>query len=637
MAEGYTVNQSFDSDDEDNTHFQSSGRDACIIVIDCSSSMFTEFERDEKTLSSFTICLNVFERLMLNKIINNNKDLIGAILYNTKNSPDPGDNMHNDNSLVVPKNCAVLMPLNQIEPENIRFIKNLLASDDFLDFDNKFGHSTDAKIADVLWLCSSIFSSCGKQIKVPQIMWFTDQDSPHQVGSSDHQQSFQRAKDLQQFQLDLQFYPMKDSFDGGLFYKELLCQILGIEMEEFEFPTTQLDEKLLIQRMFRRAHNKRAIAHLLVEISSNAKFGVGIYSLTRTSQIPKSTVISRHSRELIETKRSYKYGVIPEDAVDVDNLHYDLDYTEKLEPGMMVKYQQCGGEKIKFTHLEAYEIKQVMDPKIKILGFKPSSVLSDYHHIKGSYFIYPNDNKIKHSATLFRALWERCLVDDKVIICIFTMRLKSYPRLVALVPQEQKVGIDSEVLRYEGFRLDFIPFAGDIRDLSEVLTGKNLIDSNTTTVMKKMLSRLRLHYAPTMFNNPTVTNIYRKIEESYFEDENKTEDDIFEDPMVPNLDAQDNRIEEHIQCLSEQLGRLEDEDVKAAKRKNTDIIEGGPRKKITADDINIELVLEKCKEGRVKELTVSILKSYLELKGVSGLSKLTKSQLIENVLKLSKS
>ena len=536
----------------------------------------------------------------------------------------------------VPQNCAILIPLKQIEWPIIRYVKNLKNSEDLLDFDNKFGHSTDAKIADVLWLCSSIFGSCDK-IRVPTIMWYTDEDAPHADGSGDQRQALQKAKDLQQLHIELHFFPMKVDFNGDIFYKELLCQLLDEDQDDYLFPTPQLDEKKLLQRMFRRGCNKRALSYLSVELSDKVKFGVGVYGFTRKSTVPKPIMISRSNQDVIVAKKTYKYATIHEgdDGIveNVSNLEAEIDYKEKLEPSKAIKYQQCGGEKIRFTLLEAYEIKQVMEPKIKVLGFKPSSILSEHNHIKCPYFLYPSETRVKNSTVFFRALWERCLADNKVIICIFTMKLKSFPRLVALVPQEQTFGDDGEILRYDGFRMEFIPYAGDIRDLSEVFVRAPQVDQEITFAMKRIVGKLRINYAPLLFHNPAITKIYTAIEQQKFEDE--VDDDTQTDPTLANVELQDERINQFVGNLNQLLDGL-DEVATANKRKASNDPSTTQRKKISPDDINQELVLQKCKDGQTKELTVAILRGYLELNKVTGISKLTKPQLVEKVLELEK-
>lgn len=551
-------------------------------------------------------------------------------MYNTAKSPDPDGVFAMENPLVVPAGCAVLIPMKQIESESIQYVKNLRASEDLMDFENKFGHSaTAAKVSDILWLCSSMLSSSGKLFRTSQVMWFTDEDAPHAVGSNDFTQAFQKAKDLQQLHLDIQFYPMKPEFNDELFYKELVCQLLEEDPDDFDFPAVQITDTILSKRLFRRGFKNRAVAHLLVELSDNAKFGVGVYSTSSKTTIPRPVMIARDTNEQIISKRSYKYGTLPDDIEGLANLESGFDYTEKLEPAKTIKYQHCGGEKIKFTPLEAYEIKQIMDPKIKVLGFKPLSVVNMLYHVKSPYFLYPNETRVKNSSVLFRTLWERCLNDGKVIICLFTMRLKSYPRLAALVPQEETTSKEGEVVRFDGFRLEFLPFAEDVRDLSEVFTDSPVVNDDLVSNMAKVMGRLRIHYSPSTFQNPAVAKVYAKIEEQVFDEEPEEE---FTDSTLPNTDAQDGRIEQFIETLEQLCGF--DLDAAPKKRKATsENVEGVAAKKKVPADIDMAAILENCRNNP-KLLTVPILKSYLENKEVKGLSKLNKAQLIAKVLEL---
>lgn len=70
------MTQNFDSDDEDEPQNLKTGRDGTIFVIDCAATMFTNFQEDDENTNLFTKCLSVLERLLLNTIISNNKDLV---------------------------------------------------------------------------------------------------------------------------------------------------------------------------------------------------------------------------------------------------------------------------------------------------------------------------------------------------------------------------------------------------------------------------------------------------------------------------------------------------------------------------------------------------------------------------------
>lgn len=73
MSHNYSMNQNFDSDDEDVVDYLKGTSEGTIFAIDCAASMFT---KDEDENCMFKKCLSVFERLLLNKIISRKKDLV---------------------------------------------------------------------------------------------------------------------------------------------------------------------------------------------------------------------------------------------------------------------------------------------------------------------------------------------------------------------------------------------------------------------------------------------------------------------------------------------------------------------------------------------------------------------------------
>jgi hypothetical protein len=77
-----------------------------------------------------------------------------------------------------------LIELQQVSAEMLQYVEKF-------DYDEKF---EDAKIADVLLLCSAIFSNCGNSICNPQIMWFTNDDTPHIPDSEEYLEAFKWRK-----------------------------------------------------------------------------------------------------------------------------------------------------------------------------------------------------------------------------------------------------------------------------------------------------------------------------------------------------------------------------------------------------------------------------------------------------------
>lgn len=297
---------------------------------------------------------------------------------------------------------------------------------------------------------------------------------------------------------------------------------------------------------------------------------------------------------------------------------------ERLTADKTVKYIKVGGEKVKFTPLEVYESKQVMQPKIKLIGFKPNSTFN-YHHSKNAYFIYPSEKNIKGSTAAFRGLWESCLHLEKYAICIFTMRLKSFSRFVALVPQLENPKLNT----FDGFRMEFLPYGSDVRDLDSLHCKYEKNDDALIDAVSDLIKKLKVAYDPSMINNPCIDKIYNKIESTVFCEDRKPIDDI----SIPKLEQQDARAGSIVEKIKEMIGGFDEE---AVKRKATDT-PGGTRAKKSKEviDIDSDMILQKCQAGETKNITVAVLKDYLRVKNVAGISKLTKDELIAKIVEIS--
>jgi ATP-dependent DNA helicase 2 subunit 1 len=493
----------------------------------------------------------------------------------------------------------------------------MIASEDLMDFNNKFGSSEGANISEVLFLCSTMFTLSSNNIRTKEIIWFTNQDSPHQPGQHEHYQAFQKAKDLQQLSFHVFFFPISPEFDGSLFWKEFIGLLMDQDIEDVMIPEYAENFNSFVNR---RCFKKRAIAYLDFEVTEKSKFGVGLYSNKRaTSTYPKCTKHSRINNEEIVTKRVTKFAEIPQfsnndEATDDTDLGTKLDFSQKLDPSSAIKYQEVDGEKICFSTLEAFEIKQIMDPKVKLIGFKPRSMIDECHyHVKTQLFLYPHDGQIKKSSVFFRSLWERLLIDQLVAICIMTMRLKSYPRLVALIPTEQ-IRQDEE-----------------IRDLDEVYSDlPGYADGDEATFQSKfnkLTKKLRVPFSPMMLENPICGRLYTRIEAQTYDEEINTT--TLDSLNIPNVEAQDQRMSKLVDEIEDFINGFEEENSKRKAEKADN-----EKEKLQKTDINMKKILEDCKSGNVKNITVDMLREYLSLKSVNGTSKMKKSFLVDKIVEM---
>lgn len=80
MSSSFSFNRDYNSDDEEPDFHRGTGREATIIVVDCSEMML---QPEEDGSSNFTTALKVVENLMLNKIVQTSKDSVSLQWLNT--------------------------------------------------------------------------------------------------------------------------------------------------------------------------------------------------------------------------------------------------------------------------------------------------------------------------------------------------------------------------------------------------------------------------------------------------------------------------------------------------------------------------------------------------------------------------
>lgn len=199
-------------------------------------------------------------------------------------------------------------------------IKNLRYSEsnDYMDFTNKHGHSNDAKVADVLWLCTSVTSTI--KIRSLMICWFTNISDPHAKGTPLSKEACAKAEEFAYLTPDFQLIPLEPDFDFDAFYQTFISRITGKDEDEVMLPPQiDLSDDTKVQnltlRLLRQDYTHRALSYLSMEISDKVKFGCGVYNFTRNKAGPTSIKLDRVTNQPIESRRQYKYGHVAEGKI----------------------------------------------------------------------------------------------------------------------------------------------------------------------------------------------------------------------------------------------------------------------------------------------------------------------------------
>ena len=206
-----------------------------------------------------------------------------------------------------------------------------------------------------------------------------------------------------------------------------------------------------------------------------------------------------------EPKRScyvYMGGKQPEIATGVTTQMAD-DTARTVEKVEIKKAYKFGGEQILFTPDEVAALRYFGDPGIRIIGFKPISMLPVWANLKPSTFIYPSEDDYVGSTRVFSALQQKLLRDQKMGVAWFVARKNAAPQIAAMLPGEEKLDEHGMQVMPPGLWIIPLPFADDVRqnpDTQLVSAPEKLIDLMRTIIQQLQLPKAV--YDPCKYPNP---------------------------------------------------------------------------------------------------------------------------------------
>ena len=234
------------------------------MLIECAPEMFESLsntmksedndDEDQQYQTGFQLVMSACQRFYQSKIISNDKDLSGIILYGTEKNKNAFDFNH----------IYILHELGQPSAERIIQLENLSNVKTFKKtFDDLFG-STPSKgysLNEALWTCSNLFANSPQRLTIKRIFIFTCNDQPHAGNLTLERQAKQRAKDLNDVGIEVEVFPILTETRTKFDYKKFFQDVLMLSDDELEFrnnqtPTGRLDE--LLKLVYSKEHKKRA-------------------------------------------------------------------------------------------------------------------------------------------------------------------------------------------------------------------------------------------------------------------------------------------------------------------------------------------------------------------------------------------
>ena len=627
-------------------------KDLIIFLIDCSPSMHQEIKEasSQKLTTPISTLLKVTENFLKTKIISNQNDLFGIVLFNT----DKKDNEMNFEGVNV---------LFKIEAPNAFNIKKIKIMSQNCDPDiNALNYRKELNeifkpieqenininyLNNAMWIVHSLLKNYDKKIYKRRIFLFTDNDDPI-PNPQEKNICIQRVKDMSESDITIELFPMnfdKKRFNLSNFYASIIPanndddpdggndNLLSIEQ-----CTDRLRE--LTKRIRQKEIKKRTLGRCPFFLTNNTRIYMNVYSTVKKSYKGKIYNVDAKTNKLLKGVNSIKCK----------------DTGGELYPEQVGSYQLYGNKKIPFTKEEMSKIKFIEEPGMKLMGFKSIESIKPYYNVRESYFIYPNELFSNGAGTLVDAMIKQMLNKKKCAIVKFVSREGSIVKFCALMPQAEKY--DEDYFQTPpGFNMIILPWADDIRSNSEILAKnpKELpeVTQEQSDLAKRIIKKMNISFDCRAFENVELQKFYSTLQALALEESNieKVEDTM--QPHTEGLEKVLNGLDENFRkaIFGDNGGKTEelmkqyingkkrsrsksDEDSlsdRKTKRKKKNVIEDDDGSEKEMGNYYSDDVIRKMFENeKLKKMNVPDLKDICRIRNIATKG-LKKSEILEKI------
>ncbi|MCJ1320483.1 ATP-dependent DNA helicase II subunit 1 [Xylographa vitiligo] len=542
-----TSGEDEDEEDELDDNAYKSAKDAVLFAIDISPSMLTAPpQSDSKNAdhdSPASAALKCAYTLMQQRIISSPNDIMGILLYGTEKTKFREEEDNQSHMGLSYPHCYLLADLDIPAAEDVKALKILLEDEE--EFQELLIPSKEpASMTNVLFCANQIFTTKASNFSSRRLFIVTDNDDPHERNKALKASAAVRAKDLYDLSIIIELFPISkpgSDFDRAKFYDDIIynkaptnpeapAPIAGaIKASSTGNGITLLNS--LLSSINSRAVAKRALfSNLPLEIGPSFKISVKGYIIFKRQEPKRSCYVWING-----DKAQIAKGISAQIADDT---------ARKVEKGEIRKAYKFGGEQVTFTPDEITSLRHFGDPGIRIIGFKPLSMLPIWANLRPSTFIYPSEDDYVGSTRVFAALHQKLLHDRKMGLTWFVARKNAAPVIAALVPGAEKLSDEGDQLLPAGLWLIPLPFADDIRQNPEtqlIRAPETLIDMMRVVVQQLQLPKAE--YRPEKYPNPALQWHYRILQALALEEELPEKPD---DKTIPKYRQIDKRTGSYV-------------------------------------------------------------------------------------------
>ncbi|GAV60696.1 LOW QUALITY PROTEIN: SAP domain-containing protein/Ku domain-containing protein/Ku_C domain-containing protein/Ku_N domain-containing protein [Cephalotus follicularis] len=596
-----------DEDDLDNENYieRVATKELVVYLVDASPKMFNTTcpADDQKDETHFHIAVSCISQSLKTQIINRSYDEIAICFFNTREKKNLQDlngvfvfNVADRENLDGP--TARLIK----EFDHIKFLFLF-----FKDIGSQYGivsGSRENSLYNALWVAQALLRKGSTKTADKRILLFTNEDDPFGnimgVAKMDMTRTtLQRAKDAQDLGISIELLPLSrpdEEFNVSLFYADMI----GLGGDDLaQFTPSSVGEKLLNMKdqLTKRMLKKRIVRKITFSIAGGLSIELNTYALIRPNVPGTITWLDSVTNRPLKTERFF---------ICAD--------TGALMPEAEKRFQPYKHENIKFTVNELSEIKRISTGHLRLLGFKSLSCLKEYHNLRPSTFVFPSDQEMIGSTSIFIALHTSMLRLKRYAVAFYGS--STHPQLVALVAQEEIVTAGGQV-EPPGMHMIYLPYSNDEMEILQLHSDENVAAPRATDDQIKKAVALMNHidlkdFSVCQFANPALQRHYAVLQALALEEDEMPE---IKDETLPDEEgmARPGTAKAIDEFKFSVYGEDYDEEndfagnckVSEASRKRKAVAENAAKESANYDWSDL------ADNGKLKDLTVAELKYYL--------------------------
>eukprot|EP00474_Spongospora_subterranea_P000894 CRZ01352.1 hypothetical protein [Spongospora subterranea] len=554
--------------------------DCTVIMVDAGSTMRSALKDAVRVLAD-----------VLARKIRYQRDRIAIIFYNTDNASNTLQFRH----------IYVYRSLDAVDAESIMRFQDVYRRDEkYGEFCDSLGLSdqvedSHADFSQVVWTAIMLFGSVKSKSVFRRVFILTNQPDPSNGNATLLAKAQKKMADLCELGAVIEVLPVKtrdtkiSNFDMRQFYFQF------VDEEDVDDEKSSLEKRKVSDwepHLATYSSRQRVLARTTLSLDSKGEQAIAlqVYSMRMEAKIPSPIYLDPQSNELLTPQTNWM----------------TQDTGELLDDSQLTSYMPYAGQNITLSKEDLKNIKSVYPAGMQLLGFKPRAQLLDYHNLKPALFIRPDDKRIVGSSQIMQVLIQRMAKKDVFMVARMNLRDIQVPRIVALLPQTEKMNDIGDVVVPAGLNCITMPYADDLRQIPEArpsdMTRFELVDCAINICKEFQIE----HYTPKAYDNPHIARFYSTLRALAL---NQPELEPVEDLLTVGEPKQSRALFEEFVQVSE-LSAVDIQDSSSKRSNKLDSLQHSKKAKINFDPENPDFRLF-YENDQLSKLTIAQLKVYL--------------------------